>query len=227
MSNPLPRTPEPELMDLPAEVDAYAQADFAAVNQLFVERLTTLAARLTQARAIDLGTGPGDIPIRIARAKPQWRITAVDASAPMLKVAAKAIAAAKITSITLHQADAKATTLRPASFDVVFSNSILHHVSDAERFWKEVRRIAAPGAVIFLRDLLRPESELRARQIVREHAGTESALLQEEFYRSLLAAYTLEEVRGQLKHCGLDALQGTAVSDRHLEVFGEVNGEQP
>ena len=82
MPEPMPRQPEPELMDLQAEADAYARADFADVNQAFADRLVALAGHLERARAVDLGTGPGDIPVRLARAMPGWHITAVDASEP-------------------------------------------------------------------------------------------------------------------------------------------------
>src|SRR5438045_462070 len=106
-------------MDLPDEVDAYARADFAEVNERFVERLLELAMGRDSARAVDLGTGPGDIPIRVAKARPKWQISAVDASAPMLDVARAAIEKAGVTNITLVLADAKETKLPPASFDVV------------------------------------------------------------------------------------------------------------
>jgi hypothetical protein len=60
-----------------------------------------------------------------------------------------------------------------------------------------------------------------AKKIVAKNAGGESAILQEEFYRSLLAAYTVSEVRTQLKHAGLP-LSVTMVSDRHLDAWGLV-----
>jgi len=208
-------------MDLPDEVDAYARADFAAVNQRFVDRLIELTAGRDTARAADLGTGPGDIPIRAAKARPDWIISAVDASAPMLNVARAAIAAAGLAkNITLVLADAKETNLPKANFDIVFSNSILHHVADPISFWREVKRIAKPGALILIRDLFRPESDSLAKKLVAENAGGESLLLQEEFYRSLLAAYTPAEVREQLLQAGLPGLVVETVSDRHMDIHG-------
>ena len=207
------REPEPELMDLPDEVEAYARADFSQVNQAFVDRLLELAPQ-PRAKAVDLGTGPGEIPIRLAIARPRWRITALDASAPMLEVARRA---AKGRGIRFVLGDAKSSPLPSGAFDVVFSNSLLHHVASPARFWAGVKRIAKPGAVVFVRDLFRPASKRAARAIVEKHAGDESPLLQEEFYRSLLSAYTIGEVRSQLKTAGLD-LSARKITDRHLEV---------
>ncbi len=226
MSPAMPRQPEPEYMDLVEEADAYARADFADVNQRFVERLLELAGPMASARAVDLGTGPADIPIRVVQARPGWRVTAVDASQPMLDIARRDVDRAGLSgSIELVLADAKAAALPSAAFDVVFSNSILHHINEVDALWAEVKRLARPGAVIFLRDLARPPSPQRAREIVEQYADDASPLLQEEYYRSLLASYTPEEVRDQLDRAQLATLELAMASDRHLDVFGRLPPE--
>lgn len=217
------RKAEPELMDLDDEVDAYVRGDFSSVNQAFAERLIELCGKTERARAVDLGTGPADIPIRVWKLRPNWRIVAVDASGPMLASGRPAIAAAGANAaIELKLADAKDTGLPAGSFDVIFSNSILHHVSSPVAFWTEVRRLAKPGGYVFLRDLARPESEARARELVEQYAGNENALLKEEFYRSLLAAYTVAEIKVQLAAAGLQNLAVEMRTDRHLDVFGKI-----
>lgn len=219
----LQRQPEPEVMDLAAEADAYAAADFAQVNQAFVERLVELAGDRPGAKALDLGTGPADIPIRLARLRPGWRIVAADASAPMLEHARKLVRQARLTEVVeLVLVDAKATAFAPHSFDVIFSNSILHHITDAASLWAEVKRLARRGAVVLFRDLARPASAEAAREIVKKYAGDATELLREEYYRSLLAAYTADEVRAQIEQAGLGALNVAMVSDRHLDVFGKL-----
>jgi len=223
MASHMPRTPEPELMDLVSEAEAYARADFSEANQAFVEGLVELAGPLDGARAVDLGTGPGDIPIRLAKARPDWRITAVDASESMLAIARAASSEAGVFGrIDWVLSDAKATELPAGGFDVVFSNSLLHHLPDPEAVWSEIKRLAAPGATVFLRDLARPCSETEARGIVETYSGDESELLKEEFYRSLLAAWTVEEVRSQLDATSFPTLTAEMVSDRHLQVSGRL-----
>ena len=105
---------------------------------------------------------------------------------------------------------------------MILSNTILHHLEDTVQFWREVRRLGRTGALVFVRDLLRPESEDRARQIVERYAPAESTLLQADYYRSLLAAYTVEEVRQQLSSAGLAELEACISSDRHLDVHGRL-----
>src|SRR5438094_644174 len=62
---------EPELMDDAAQALAYARADFADVNRGFVDRFRTMFPDLAGSRVVDLGCGPADIPIRLARTLPR------------------------------------------------------------------------------------------------------------------------------------------------------------
>ena len=217
------RRPEPEVMDDAEEARAYAEADFAEVNRAFVVRLTELVGDRDRARAIDFGTGPGDIPVRVVRALPGWHVVAVDASLAMLEFARKAVDEAGLSgSIELVLADAKATGLPAHSFDVGFANSILHHLTETDLFWAEVERLAKAGALAFLRDLARPPSREAAQEIVDRYAPGEPAKLREEYYHSLLSAHTPDEIRRQLDRAGLGALQVAMASDRHVDVFGRL-----
>ncbi len=210
-------------MDLPEEAAAYAHADFAEVNQAFAEKLVSLEDKLEKARCVDLGTGLGDIPIRVVRLRPKWRITAVDNSPPMLGFARHEVDQAGLTgAIELMLADAKSTGLRGKTFDVIFSNSILHHIRDTLRFWAEVKRLGRKRTLIFLRDLTRPDGIDAAREIVARYACEESELLQRDYLRSLMAAYTPEEVRGQLEAVSLSYLNVEVVTDRHMDVSGRL-----
>lgn len=223
MANGMPRQPEPELMDEAEEAKAYAVADFSQVNQAFADRLLEFVGPYEKAEAVDLGCGPADIPIRVVRARPAWRVTAVDASRAMLELARQNIEAAGLAgAIRCVLSDAKASPLPAGGFDVVFSNSILHHVTATEALWAEVKRIARPRAAIFFRDLARPHSPAAARAIVERHAGGESERLKTQYYNSLLSAYTVEEVRSQLSHAGLKTLEVAMVTDRHLDIFGRL-----
>ncbi len=216
------RQPEAELMDLPHEADAYARADFAGANDAFVSRLLELTGHRASLHALDLGCGPADIPIRLLRQKSDWRITACDASDAMLRIASDAVDAANLREkIYLLRADAKRVPLPKQSFQVVFSNSLLHHVSEPIGLWKEVKRLIAPAGIIFLRDLARPADAMVASALVARHAGNESPLLQAEFHRSLLAAYTLDEVCDQLREAQLHHLKIAMSSDRHFDVWND------
>ena len=201
-----------------AEAQAYAKADFEEVNELFVQTLLAMTASHSRLWALDLGTGPADIASRVAACQPGWIVVPLDASWAMLKIAKARTQA----PLRLVLGDAKRLPFPDNSFDVVFSNSILHHITDTHVFWAEVQRVAKQGGLLFLRDLRRPANETEAQNIVETYSGEESGLLKEEFLRSLLAAYTPEEVKEQLSRAGLYFLSVREVSDRHLDVWGRL-----
>ena len=83
------RTPEPELMNEPQQVKAYAAADFASTDQALVERLDQLLRDADRWPAhgdclIDLGCGPGNISERLARRWPRCTVVGVDAAEQMI-----------------------------------------------------------------------------------------------------------------------------------------------
>lgn len=219
------RTPEPEeLMDDPAQARAYAEADFSEANNLFIELFSRLWPAGREGRMLDLGCGPADIPIALADAYRKIEIEAVDGAEAMLVLARAAVAAEAAVSdrITLHQRRLPTTDLPAGHYDALLSNSLLHHLQDPQDLWLTLAHCARPGARVLVMDLKRPDSELAADILVETHALDAPEVLRRDFHNSLLAAYTPDEVRGQLHQAGLDGLEVLEVSDRHLAVMGRL-----
>jgi ubiquinone/menaquinone biosynthesis C-methylase UbiE len=215
------RIPEPELMDDETQARAYAEADFEVPHSYFIELFQqTFPALSITGSVLDLGCGPADISLRFARAYPDCEIHGVDAAAAMLAYADKAIQQAKLNErIRLVTAYLPVARLPRRHYDVVISNSLLHHLADPMTLWQTVQEYAVPGAPVFIMDLLRPTSQTRAQALVAEYAADEPQVLQHDFYHSLLAAYTPKEVEQQLNSLGLP-FSVRVVSDRHLVVSG-------
>jgi ubiquinone/menaquinone biosynthesis C-methylase UbiE len=217
------RTPEPELMDDPAQAAAYAAADFSAAHDLFVERFQTAFPDFT-GRVLDLGCGPCDVTRRFARAHPDCTILAVDGAQAMLDLAAPANASAGLAArITLQHVRLPCGELPGAPFDAIISNSLLHHLHDPAGLWGSLYRLARPGAALFVMDLMRPSSPQAAQALVARYAAEAPAILQCDFYNSLCAAFTADEVGTQLAAHGLGHCAVVMVSDRHLAVVGQLS----
>lgn len=218
------RIPEPdELMADPGQARAYAEADFSASNRLFVDLFQRLHPAAFAGRALDLGCGPGDIPIRLARAFPAARIDAVDGAEAMLELARGAVAAdpgagARIRWLRARIPAPEAMPGRP--YDAVLSNSLLHHLADPLDLWRAVREASRPGAAVLVMDLARPDDAAGVDRVLAAHAAGAPEVLWNDFRNSLFAAYTVEEVRAQLAATGLAGLSVSMVSDRHLAVQG-------
>jgi len=211
---------EPELMEDPAQVRAYAAADFSQENQGLVDRFREYFPDFSEGHVLDMGCGPGDIPIRFAQAFPSCRITGVDASEPMIGLAGVAVKQAGLADrITFRCERFQAVSLvEPA--DAAVSNSLLHHVPNPLQFWYRLRQLVKPGSPVFVMDLLRPDSPEEAQAIVDRYAAKEPEILRRDFYRSLLASFTEDEVAAQLAEMNLSRLIVDVVDDRHWVVSG-------
>jgi len=113
--------------------------------------------------------------------------------------------------------------LPDGSFDLVLSKDMLHHLPDPQVLWSEVRRLGRPGAAVCVMDLCRPATPAAAHEIVERVSGTEHPLLKTDFYNSLCAAFTADEVRAQLSVAGLP-LVVSQLTERHLSVKGHLPG---
>jgi len=214
---------EPEIMDDRAGAAAYASADFSESNQWFVDQFVA-EFRERLGEIVDLGCGPADVPMRLARAMPDSHITAVDGSLEMLKLAEPAVRGAGLESrIVLKHARIPGATLPDAAFDAVLSKDMLHHLPDPGVLWNEAKRLVKPHGVICVMDLVRPESFEAAKAIVESVTPNEPPLLKQDFYNSLCAAFTIDEVRDQLRSARLP-LEVERVSSRHMRVRGRYAG---
>src|SRR5688500_5172174 len=102
----LARTLEPEGMDTAEEAREYDAMDHSAVNEVFVDdflmavKSLGLGARLGETerplQVLDCGTGTALIPIVLARRAASVRVTAVDLSEEMLKVAQENVRTASL-----------------------------------------------------------------------------------------------------------------------------------
>ncbi len=219
------RIPEPELMDSLDQAEAYARGDFEEPHSLFVEKFKEVFPDFNgKGIALDLGCGPADISIRMARAYPHLLIHGVDGADAMLKFGRQDIAAAGLEKrVLLFKGYVPEISLPRKDYDVIFSNSLLHHLHQPQELWQTAHSHGKTSARIFVVDLLRPESKGEAESMVSTYTADEPGILKRDFYNSLLASFTLEEVEIQLAEAGLDnQMHVEQFSDRHFVVHGEM-----
>jgi SAM-dependent methyltransferase len=220
------RIPEPELMDEFEQARAYAEADFSEPNERFVGYFETEIEPPRRGAVLDLGCGPGDIVLRLARRHPALAVHGLDGSAAMLEFGrARLSAEPELQSrVRFVQGILPGASLPLPRYDAIVSNSLLHHLHDPLVLWRAVRELGAPGAAVLVMDLYRPASPDAAEAIVEAYSGGEPEVLKRDFFNSLCAAFEPDEVRSQLDACGLASLEIRAVSDRHMLVAGRLPG---
>jgi len=236
----LPRVREPEVMDTADEAADYDAMDHAAVNAAFCDDLLRLRRSPGHGArplwVLDLGTGTARIPLALCAREPRVKVVAPELADHMLARAAENVARAGLGErVLLQKADAKRapdghfTAPDGGPFDVVCSNSVVHHLPDPgaalAAWWAGV----APGALFFVRDLARPRTEGELSALVARHAGApppeasrESFERQVELFRaSLRASLRLDELRAIVAPLGVPPEAAQATSDRHLTLAFE------
>jgi trans-aconitate methyltransferase len=216
------RIAEPELMDSEAQTLAYAQADFEEANTLFADNFLDRFAGLgPTGQMADLGCGPGDIAIRLAMALPGWQVTGIDAGENMLRRARERLESESLGErVNFRLAYLPDPSLPKKTWDAVISNSLLHHLPDPLVLWESISGLGVDGAAVQVMDLVRPDSATAARDLVDRYADGAPEILREDFYNSLLAAYTISEIQEQLAQAKLEQLRVEPASDRHWIVSG-------
>ena len=110
----------------------------------------------------------------------------------------------------------------PGSHGTRWSATACCTSADPQTLWESIAHLGAPGAAVQVMDLIRPDSEDRARNLINQYAADEPDILREDFYNSLLASYTLVEIHDQLSGAGLGGLKVEKASDPHSIVSGRL-----
>ena len=214
------RVPEPDLMEQKEQAYAYANADFSNSNELFLEKLFEFCSITDETKILDVGCGDGEIPIKIYK-KTKSKITVLDGSSAMLDEFSKKMSANNIDDIKIIQGRYEDTHLSEKSFDILISNSVLHHIKSPKKFWEKSFNLVRQQGQIVLMDLFRPSNEHELLTILEKYGASNQVLLN-DFENSLRAAYTPYEVEGQLSSFPSISSSVKAISDRHFFVTIEI-----
>ena len=194
------------------------------VDQAFVDRVIALGA--STGHFLDVGTGPAQIPILLAKACPNIQITAIDLSEEMLKIAEQHVKDAGLCDrITLRLVDAKDLPFPDKSFDGLISNSIVHHIHDALRALINMGRVVKSKGLVLIRDLIRPETIADAQGFVDRYAVDDTPYQQKLYYDSFLASFTIAEVNEMLIKMDIPGAVVVQSTDRHWSIEREYNSE--
>ena len=101
---------------------------------------------LPGARVLEMGVGTG---LALPHYAPEKRVTGIDMSAEMLKLARSRVTAEHIGGVeALIEGDAEATGLPTASFDVAVAMFVASVVPNPRRLLAEMARVVRPGGML-------------------------------------------------------------------------------
>ena len=225
------RTPEPELMQIPSQVRAYADADFSRSDSMVVKSLEKFLKKVGRALnktdlIFDIACGPGNIAERMAYKWPFVNVLGIDGSKEMLNEAEKRLSDNSTKNLTYELIEinsiASGEIYFPFKADVLVSNSALHHFHDPNKFWDALKKLGKNNCIHIHRDLIRPDSIQKAFHIKEKHLKNSPEVLKNDFYASLKASFTVDEVNQQLVNSGLSQLEVLQVDELYFEIIGHI-----
>ncbi len=180
----------------------------------FVARAQVLGASAW--RAVELGSGLGDIAIGMVRALPGLHLIAVEASAAMLRLARRKQGVMH-SNVAFVGGDPRATGLPAQSCDLVLAHGVVHRLEDPLALFVEVVRLARDDAAIYICDLRRPETSEALERAVAEQAEEWSERQRRQLQAAMQAGLRIVEVRALCAAAGLTNIEVRACGEHHWE----------
>jgi len=154
---------------LAARFYAWVSGRSPLMKDLYVQVAKHISERVRSGSILDVGTGPGRLPVEIAKLAPDTCILGVDISEDMVKIARRNAESACLSGrVRFEVGDVANLPLESDSYDFVVSTVSMHHWRDPVRGLNEVFRVLKPGGEAWIYDIRTDsppdaEGELRRR----------------------------------------------------------------
>lgn len=137
----------------------------------FYKEVASEAACIVQrGKILDVGTGPGYLPIEIAKLIPSVEVIGIDISSDMVKIARKNAEKAKLSDrVKFIAGDANKMLFENSLFELVISTGSLHHWKQPLRVLNEIYRVLKNRGEAWIYDLRRDVVEEVVTRKLREY----------------------------------------------------------
>ncbi|AGZ40480.1 class I SAM-dependent methyltransferase [Actinoplanes friuliensis] len=135
-----------------AQADRYDQHSHRRLTRLRSRILDDIAAAdlAPGSRVLDVGTGPGRLPLAIAATFPDLRVDGVDLAPEMISLARRLAAD---TSVTFTVGDVARLPFPDETFDLIVSSLSQHHWADVDGGIRDLHRVLRPGGRLWIYDV--------------------------------------------------------------------------
>ena len=169
-------------------------------------------------RILDLGTGPGYLPIEIAQSKPSLSVVGMDPSGDMVRIAQAGARAAGVNKrLEFVPGDPTSLPFPGRYFDLVVSVNVLHHWADPHAVFEEVHHVLTPGGEFWIYDFKKDAPPDAWEELQKRLPIYLRPLLQLGPVASSKAAYPEEQL---LEMAAATHFEDPTVEPRSLTLFG-------
>ena len=194
----------------------------ATIDAPLALELIAQAARATNPGAshlLDIGCGAGNYTLKLLQVIPDFNVTLVDLSRPMLDRAVERVSRATRGQVRAVQADIRELDFGEEQFEVIVAAAVFHHLRD-DGEWRSVfaRCYAAlkPGGSLWISDLIE-HSTPQVQSLMWARYGDYLTQLKNEHYRDQVFAYVEQEDTPRPLLFQIDLLR--AVGFEHIEIL--------
>jgi ubiquinone/menaquinone biosynthesis C-methylase UbiE len=139
----------------------YEKATRLVIKSYYAQVAEEILSAFHQGLLLDLGTGPGYLPIELLKRSPAVRIIGVDLSRPLIRMArVNALRAGCAGRVHFEVGNAANLRFKSESFDGVFSTGMLHVLRDPVSVFRECWRVLKPGQEAWIYDPARVCSQV-------------------------------------------------------------------
>ena len=142
------------------------------IMQDFYREVTgEIASKVSSGRILDIGTGPGYVPIEVARASQNVEIKAIDISSAMVMIARQNAEDAELSQrVQFECGSAEHIPYRDRYFDLVVSTLSFHHWANRIECLKEIHRVLKTGGEAWIYEI-RKDTTREAKKQLKDRYG--------------------------------------------------------
>ena len=198
---------------------SYDKASRMVINGYYGMVADEIITHIRIGLMLDLGTGPGYLPIEIVKRASDIRITGVDLSRRLIQMARdNAQKAGLVSQLNFEVGNSSRLRFDDAVFDMVISTGMLHSLKKPVNVLTEIHRVLKPGADAWIYD---PANVI---QYIDKTKWRESLNLRERFFlwffgilglHKPIAVYRTEDVIPMIEAAGFKKY---SVDERDREI---------
>jgi len=132
---------------------SYEKASRMVIEGYYSQVADEIVSNIRQGTILDLGTGPGYLPVEIVRRAPDVRITGVDLSRKLIRMARINVHKAGLSlQISFEVGNSARLRFDNSVFDMVISTGMLHSLKNPVHVLLEINRVLKHGAQAWIYD---------------------------------------------------------------------------
>ena len=121
---------------------AYEKATRQVIESYYRDVAYEIVSHLSGGTILDIGTGPGYLPIEIAKRASEVRIVGIDLSRKLIEMARSSAAEAGLSDRLRFQiGNAGRLDFEDSTFDMIISTGMLHSLKDPVKVLQEIYRV--------------------------------------------------------------------------------------